>query len=83
FSAAWGSSAASDGYRDQSRPRARLLHPPVLVLDEATAAADADNEVKLQQALSAFAHGRTLVVIEKRMDTVMKADQIRVIDNGK
>ncbi|MDM5150811.1 ABC transporter ATP-binding protein [Aeromonas salmonicida] len=62
--------------------RALLLDPPVLVLDEATAAADADNEVKLQQALSAFAHGRTLVVIAHRLDTVMNADQILVIDNG-
>jgi ATP-binding cassette subfamily B protein len=62
--------------------RALLLDPPVLVLDEATAAADADNEVKLQQALSAFAHGRTLVVIAHKLDTVMNADKILVIDNG-
>jgi ATP-binding cassette subfamily B protein len=54
----------------------------VLVLDEATAAADADNEVKLQQALSTFARGRTLVVIAHRLDTVMHADRILVLDNG-
>lgn len=62
--------------------RALLLDPPVLVLDEATAAADADNEVKLQQALSTFARGRTLVVIAHRLDTVMHADRILVLDNG-
>ncbi|WP_114153328.1 MULTISPECIES: ABC transporter ATP-binding protein [Chromobacterium] len=63
--------------------RAVLLDPPVLVLDEATAAADAENEVKLQQALSAFARGRTLVVIAHRLDTVMQADQILVVDKGR
>lgn len=63
--------------------RAVLLDPPVLVLDEATAAADAENEVKLQQALSAFARGRTLVVIAHRLDTVMQADQILVVDQGR
>lgn len=62
--------------------RAVLLDPPVLVLDEATAAADAENEVKLQQALSRFARGRTLLVIAHRLDTVMHADQIILIDNG-
>ncbi|WP_438833748.1 ABC transporter ATP-binding protein [Aeromonas oralensis] len=62
--------------------RALLLDPPVLVLDEATAAADADNEVKLQQSLSTFARGRTLVVIAHRLDTVMHADRILVLDNG-
>lgn len=62
--------------------RAVLLDPPVLVLDEATAAADAENEVKLQQALSRFAQGRTLMVIAHRLDTVKHADQIILIDNG-
>ena len=62
--------------------RAVLLDPPVLVLDEATAAADAENEVKLQQALSRFAQGRTLLVIAHRLDTVMHADQIIMIENG-
>ena len=42
--------------------RAVLLDPPVLVLDEATAAADAGNEVAIQDALSRFAQGRTLLV---------------------
>ncbi|WP_027015472.1 ABC transporter ATP-binding protein [Comamonas composti] len=62
--------------------RAVLLDPPVLVLDEATAAADADNEVAIQDALSRFAQGRTLMVIAHRLDTVMHADNILVMENG-
>ncbi|MGK5006574.1 ABC transporter ATP-binding protein [Janthinobacterium sp. LB2P70] len=62
--------------------RAVLLDPSVLVLDEATAAADAENEVAIQDALSRFAHGRTLLVIAHRLDTVMHADNIVVVENG-
>ncbi|MDR0278784.1 MAG: ABC transporter ATP-binding protein/permease [Paucimonas sp.] len=63
--------------------RAVLLDPALLVLDEATAAADAENEVQIQQALSRFAQGRTLLVIAHRLDTVMHADQILVLDHGR
>ena len=62
--------------------RAVLLDPSVLVLDEATAAADAENEVAIQDALSRFAQGRTLLVIAHRLDTVMHADNIVVVENG-
>ena len=62
--------------------RAVLLDPTVLVLDEATAAADAENEVAIQDALSRFARGRTLLVIAHRLDTIMHADQIIVVENG-
>ena len=62
--------------------RAVLLDPAVLVLDEATAAADAENEVAIQDALSRFAHGRTLLVVAHRLDTVMHADHIVVVENG-
>jgi ATP-binding cassette subfamily B protein len=62
--------------------RAVLLDPPVLVLDEATAAADASNEVAIQNALSHFAQGRTLMVIAHRLDTVMHADRILVLEDG-
>lgn len=63
--------------------RAVLLDPPILVLDEATAAADAENEAAIQEGLSRFAAGRTLLVIAHRLDTVMDAGQIIVIDNGR
>lgn len=62
--------------------RAILLDPPVLVLDEGTAATDAGNEVAIQEALSRFAQGRTLLVIAHRLDTVKHADQILVLDSG-
>ncbi|MBZ9559755.1 ABC transporter ATP-binding protein [Halomonas coralii] len=73
----------SGGERQRvSIARAVLLDPPVLVLDEATAAADAGNEVAIQSALSRFAQGRSLMVIAHRLDTVMHADQLLVLDNG-
>ena len=62
--------------------RALLLDAPVLVLDEATAAADAESEAAIQEALSQFAQGRSLLVIAHRLDTVMHADRILVLDEG-
>ncbi|SMH62770.1 ABC transporter ATP-binding protein [Azospirillum agricola] len=73
----------SGGERQRvSIARAVLLDPPVLVLDEATAAADADNEAAIQDALSRFAQGRTLLVVAHRLDTVMRADRILVLEGG-
>ncbi|MGC8045152.1 ATP-binding cassette domain-containing protein, partial [Salmonella enterica] len=71
----------SGGERQRvSIARAVLLDPPILVLDEATAAADASNEVAIQDALSRFAQGRTLLVIAHRLDTIMHADRILVLE---
>lgn len=73
----------SGGERQRlSIARAVLLDPPVLVLDEATAAADAGNEIAIQGALSRFAQGRTVMVIAHRLDTVMHADRILVVEGG-
>ncbi|WP_043517678.1 ABC transporter ATP-binding protein [Achromobacter arsenitoxydans] len=73
----------SGGERQRvSIARAVLLDPPVLVLDEATAAADAGNESAIQSALSRFAQGRTLMVIAHRLDTVVHADRILVLEDG-
>lgn len=73
----------SGGERQRvSIARAVLLDPPVLVLDEATAAADAGNEVAIQDALSRFSPGRTLMIIAHRLDTVMHADHILVLEDG-
>jgi len=73
----------SGGERQRvSIARAVLLDPPVLVLDEATSASDAGNEVAIQNALSRFATGRTVLVIAHRLQTVMHADRILVLDDG-
>ncbi|MDQ8952356.1 ABC transporter ATP-binding protein [Acinetobacter rudis] len=75
--------ALSGGERQRiSIARAILLDPPILILDEATAAADIENEIAIQQALARFAHGRTLLVIAHRLDTIIHADQIVVLDQG-
>lgn len=80
-----GEDAQLSGGEEQrvSIARAILLDPPVLVLDEATAAADAESEVAIQKALSEFAKGRTLLVIAHRLDTIMHADRILVVDEGR
>ena len=73
----------SGGERQRvSIARAVLLDSPVLVMDEATAAADVENEVAIQNALSRFAQGRTLMVIAHQLDTVMNADHILVLNDG-
>lgn len=60
--------------------RAILKDAPVIVLDEATAFADPENEAALQDALDGLITGRTLVIIAHRLSTVVGADQILVLD---
>lgn len=62
--------------------RALLKNAPILLLDEATAALDAESEREVQAALSALKKGRTTLVIAHRLATVRDADQIYVLDNG-
>ena len=63
--------------------RAFLKDAPIVVLDEATAFADPDNEVRVQKALADLAHGRTIVMIAHRLSTVAGADRIFVLDSGR
>jgi len=63
--------------------RAVLKDAPILILDEATAFADPDNEVKVQAAFEELSKGKTLIMIAHRLSTVMKADRIYVCDDGK
>lgn len=63
--------------------RALLRDPAVLLLDEATSALDAESERLVQQALDRLLDGRTVVVIAHRLATVLKADRIVVLDQGR
>lgn len=62
--------------------RAMLKNAPVIILDEATAFADPDNEVKVQKAFSELAKGKTVIMIAHRLSTVVGADCIYVIKDG-
>ena len=59
-----------------------LKNAPVLILDEATAFADPDNEMKVQAAFNELAKGRTVIVIAHRLSTVVNADRIFVLKEG-
>lgn len=63
--------------------RVMLKNAPVLILDEATAFADPDNEAKVQAAFSVLAKGKTVLMIAHRLSTVIGADRIVVIKDGK
>ena len=63
--------------------RAVLKNAPILILDEATAFADPDNEVKVQAAFEELSKGKTLIMIAHRLSTVTSADRIFVLDDGK
>jgi len=60
-----------------------LKNPPILILDEATSALDSLTEQQIQTALHALAAGRTTLMIAHRLSTVVDADQILVIEDGK
>jgi len=63
--------------------RAILKNAPVIVLDEATAFADPDNETAIQEAIGALTAGRTLIVVAHRLHTIAGADAILVVDGGR
>lgn len=63
--------------------RAILKDAPIIVLDEATAFADPENEVLIQKAMKALTQGRTVIMIAHRLSTVVDADRIVVLDCGR
>ncbi|MEL6596581.1 MAG: ABC transporter ATP-binding protein [Pseudomonadota bacterium] len=73
----------SGGERQRiSIARAMLKDAPILLLDEATAFADPENEALIQDAVADLAQGRTVVVIAHRLHTIANADEIAVLDDG-
>lgn len=74
----------SGGERQRiSIARALLKNAPIVLLDEATASLDVENETKVQEALSRLLRGKTVLVIAHRMRTVAGADHIVVLENGR
>ena len=63
--------------------RAMLKDAPILILDEATAFADPDNEAKVQAAFENMAKGKTVIMIAHRLSTVTNADRIYVMERGR
>lgn len=63
--------------------RALLKNAPILLLDEATSALDSESEQMIQAALDRLAAGRTVIAIAHRLSTVLKSDQIVVMDQGR
>lgn len=63
--------------------RAILKNAPVVILDEATAFTDPENEAALQQSIAALTRGKTLLVIAHRLSTITRADRIVVLDRGR
>ncbi|MEM8766622.1 MAG: ABC transporter ATP-binding protein [Pseudomonadota bacterium] len=62
--------------------RAMLADAPIIVLDEATAFVDPENETALQEAIGQLVHGRTVIMIAHRLSTIAGADAILVVDGG-
>lgn len=78
-----GGSSLSGGEKQRiSIARAMLKDAPIVILDEATASIDPENEHLIQEAISALTHGKTIVIIAHRLATIENADQILVIDGG-
>ncbi|MBP5578477.1 MAG: ATP-binding cassette domain-containing protein, partial [Ruminococcus sp.] len=79
-----GGASLSGGQAQRlSIARCILKDSPIVILDEATASVDADNESYIQQAISELCKGKTLLVIAHRLNTIVGADNIMVIKDGK
>jgi ATP-binding cassette subfamily B protein len=63
--------------------RALLLDPPILMLDDATAAVDAETEHEIQRAIESMQHGRTTILVSSRISSVRHADRIYVMGRGR
>ena len=78
-----GGGSLSGGEKQRiSIARAILKDAPIIILDEATASVDPENEHLIQAAISELTKGKTIVTIAHRLATIEQADQILVIDDG-
>ena len=78
-----GGASLSGGEKQRiSIARAILKDSPVIILDEATANVDPENEDRLQKAIAKLTENKTIIMIAHRLKTVRNADQILVVDNG-
>ena len=78
-----GGSTLSGGEKQRiSLARAILKDAPVIILDEATASIDPENEHLIQEAISELTRGKTIITIAHRLATIEEADQILVVEDG-
>ena len=78
-----GGATLSGGEKQRiSIARCILKDAPIIILDEATASVDVDNERYIQEAITELVKGKTLLVIAHRLNTIKAADEIAVISNG-
>ena len=78
-----GSSLSAGERQRISIARAIMKDAPIIILDEATANVDPENEKELMEAVSELTHDKTVIMIAHRLKTVRHADQIFVVDHGK
>lgn len=79
-----GGASISGGEKQRiSIARAIMKNAPIIILDEATANVDPENEKELVEAIDALTKEKTIIMIAHRLKTVRNADQIVVVDSGK
>ena len=83
FHAAAEAEFLEKGYQGASIARAILKDASIIILDEATASVDPENEHLIQQAISELTRGKTIITIAHRLATIQNADQILVVADGR